>query len=139
MQTPLDLEPIKAHIAIMHAIPLGPEDNPGPADILTLDADALLREVERLQGVEGGLTRQVSDLDALLGKYMRAGKELEAKVKALRDALAPIVAELETNLPYQEDAPDTAKFFVVTGGGTHIECSMKVGDVRRARALLGKE
>ena len=43
-------------------------------------------------GVEGGLQRQIADLDALLGKYMRAGKELQAEVERLRVGLEEIVA-----------------------------------------------
>ena len=48
-QKPLDLEAIKARVAIVQMLPLAPGDNPTPMDMLAKDADALVREVERLR------------------------------------------------------------------------------------------
>ena len=50
MTTSLDLEPIKARIEIVQMVPPGPGESPTPMDMLARDVDALIAEVERLQG-----------------------------------------------------------------------------------------
>lgn len=97
--------------------------------------------VERLRDEIRGQQRQIADLDAVLGKYMRAGKEMEAEVERLRETLTEVKLRMVTDFYTSTTGRDEDRRWACrVCGYTWQHGAQEIHEETcPLRALLGKE